>query len=89
MSYPVKNILSECQTGFTVGRKFRITLCVLIYLVSPIDLIPEPLLPFGVMDDLFALFLMLRVLVSPTLPKTTPTHALTKSPSSSKGRVTR
>lgn len=87
MSNPTKDILESCKTGFTAGKKVRITLCILAYLLSPIDLIPEPLLPFGVMDDLFAIFLMLRVLLAPTLPTTHAPAGLAKP--DAKGRVTR
>lgn len=68
MPNPVSNILKQCQSGFTLGKKGLLSLGIGLYLVSPIDLIPEPLLPFGVMDDLVALFVLLRVWLSPTLP---------------------
>ena len=66
MANPVSTILAQCPTGFTLGKKLKITVCILLYLISPIDCIPEFLMPFGIMDDLFAVFLLLRVWFSPT-----------------------
>jgi hypothetical protein len=67
MSNPVKSILERCKTGFTIGQKLLCTAGALLYLVSPIDVIPDVLIPVGLGDDLFLLYLLCRVWASPTL----------------------
>ncbi|MCA9281078.1 MAG: DUF1232 domain-containing protein [Phycisphaeraceae bacterium] len=68
MSNPIRKLLNQCNTGFTVGQKVLVTVCALLYFLSPLDLLPDvPII--GWPDDLFALYLMIRVLFAPTLPK--------------------
>tara|TARA_E500000318_G_scaffold83207_1_gene78780 strand:- start:67 stop:372 length:306 start_codon:yes stop_codon:yes gene_type:complete len=64
---PVRRLIDQCETGFTVGKKLKLTLITLVYLVSFVDLVPDVLLPFGVLDDGVALFLLVKVWCSPTL----------------------
>ena len=71
MSNPVSAILKQCSIGFTARKKALLTLGVLGYLISPLDIIPDILLPFGVLDDGMALFVLIRVWLSPTLPAPT------------------
>ncbi len=71
MSNPVSAILKQCPIGFTAHKKALLTLAVLCYLISPLDIIPDILLPFGVIDDGVALFMLIRVWLSPTLPAPT------------------
>lgn len=64
---PIRRLFDECESGFTVARKVKLTLLLGLYLVSPIDLLPEFIPFFGLIDDGIALVLLLRVWVSPTL----------------------
>lgn len=68
MSSPVADITKQCPSGFTLGKKLALTLGFLLYVISPIDVVPDPLLPFGIIDDGVALVLLVRVWLSPTLP---------------------
>ena len=67
MKNPVRHILDRCHTGFTVGQKCRLSLFAGLYLVMPLDLIPDPLIGFGQLDDIGVLVLLVKVLLSPTL----------------------
>ena len=68
MSNPVSSILKQGNTGFTVGKKVALTLGLGLYLLSPLDLVPEFLFPpIGLLDDGVALYMLFRVWTSPTL----------------------
>jgi uncharacterized membrane protein YkvA (DUF1232 family) len=69
---PLKSLLHRCTQGFTLGQKLLATMLVLIYLISPIDLCPDfvPIAGFG--DDLYVLYLGIRVWCSPTLAPNPP-----------------
>ena len=58
MANPISSILNQCQTGFTIGKKLKLTIIAIVYLVSPVDVDPDLLLPFGVVDDGVVLFLL-------------------------------
>jgi uncharacterized membrane protein YkvA (DUF1232 family) len=42
----------------------------LVYIVSPVDIIPEFILPFGIIDDGAILFIMVKELISGRSKKT-------------------
>lgn len=63
----IKSILARCDQGWTLPQKCGLTFLLLIYWLSPIDLIPDPLLVLGQCDDLFMTYCIFRVWNSPTL----------------------
>ncbi len=65
---PIRRMFDQCDIGFTLPRKIGITLVALVYIVSPLDVLPDPLLPpLTLIDDVTAVVLMFRVWCSPTL----------------------
>ena len=64
---PVRRILDQSEIGFSLGRKIKLSLIGIAYLLSPIDVISDPLLPFGVVDDGVVLFLLVKVWLSRTI----------------------
>lgn len=64
---PVSAILKRCETGFTAGEKLGLTALAFLYLISPLDLVPDIFPVLGQCDDLLALWLLVRVWMSPTL----------------------
>jgi uncharacterized membrane protein YkvA (DUF1232 family) len=71
---PVRRLFEQCEIGFTLGRKLKLTGLLMLYLIFPIDLIPEFIPVLGLMDDLVALALLIRVWCSPVL-KHDPAHS--------------
>lgn len=65
MPNPVTALLSRCKIGFAPLQKMVLCFLLLLYVVSPIDLFPVVFFPI---DDFGALYLLLKVLRSPTLP---------------------
>ena len=70
MTNPIRAILARTKTGYSVGEKIALTLVTFVYVASPIDLVPDLLPLVGQLDDLSALILLAKVLMSPTLPPT-------------------
>lgn len=64
MANPISALLDRCSHGFTIPQKVGLTMCAVVYVISPIDGLP--LLPF---DDWGVLILLGKVLLSPTLPR--------------------
>lgn len=73
MPSPLKSFHNRCKVGFTISQKLVVSVLVLIYFLSPIDCWPD-ILPLGYGDDLVALYAMVRVWFSPTLPSATCTQ---------------
>ncbi len=69
---PIQSLLNRCSRGFTLPQKLLISVLVFIYILSPIDVLPDfiPVLGWG--DDLYALYLAIRVWSSPTLNSDAP-----------------
>lgn len=65
MSNPIRLFLGRCGQGFTVAQKIYLGIGLLIYIISPIDL-----LPFIPVDDVGAVFMLFKVLTSPTVTDT-------------------
>ncbi len=75
---PVRRLFDQCEIGFTLGRKLKLTGLLMFYLVFPIDLIPEFIPVLGLMDDFVALMLLIRVWCSPILPHDPAAQAATQ-----------
>lgn len=58
-----------CDRGFTMPQKLLITAGVVLYVLSPLDVIPDLFLGLGWLDDAFVLNLLRKVWMSPTLPR--------------------
>jgi uncharacterized membrane protein YkvA (DUF1232 family) len=68
MKNPVQSLLSRCEVGFYPWQKVALTLLVVAYVGSPVDLLPD-LIPFlGWGDDVYVIYLLIRVWASPSLP---------------------
>lgn len=67
MSNPVKTIFDECRIGFIIGRKIKLTLIGIAYVLSPLDVLPDPFIPVGLVDDLVVIYLVVKVWRSPTI----------------------
>jgi len=71
-SYSVSEILSQFKLVWQLIRdpnvsslvRFGLPLIGLIYLISPIDLLPDPILGLGQLDDVAVLLLLSQLLVS-------------------------
>jgi len=48
------------SSGIVFKRSFIMTL-LLIYILSPVDFIPDIIFPFGITDDIVSLFLLYRI----------------------------
>lgn len=64
----VQKLLARCDAGWTIAQKWGLTALALVYVVSPIDPIPDVLIGPGQLDDLFIAYCLYRVWQSPTLP---------------------
>lgn len=62
MPNPLTRFLARCNRGFTPAQKTMLSVFLVVYIVSPIDLLP--LLPI---DDLGAMWALFRVLASSTV----------------------
>lgn len=68
--------------GFTMGKKLLITMGGVLYLLSPIDLVPELVPVLGVVDDLGMLVLLFKVWTSPTITRASQSAGRSAAPSS-------
>ncbi|QYU69184.1 DUF1232 domain-containing protein [Leptolyngbya sp. 15MV] len=68
MANPVSALLKQCSVGFLPWQKAVITAGGLLYVLSPIDLLPDVLPVLGWGDDVFLIYVLFRVWCSPTLP---------------------
>ncbi len=68
MNNPLRPVLDRIALGFTLPQKLGLTALVVLYVVSPIDLIPDVLVGLGWCDDAFIFNLLRKVWLSPTLP---------------------
>ena len=75
---PIRRLFDQCEIGFTLGRKLKLTGLLMFYLVFPIDLIPELIPVLGLMDDFVALMLLIRVWCSPILQHDPAVQAATR-----------
>jgi uncharacterized membrane protein YkvA (DUF1232 family) len=69
MPNPIRRLLDQCKTGFTLGQKAGLTAAAFVYVISPIDLIPDVFVGLGECDDIAVLVLLFKVWCSPTLSK--------------------
>lgn len=67
MQNPFRAVLDRCQIGFFSWQKWLVTLASAVYVLSPLDAIPDVLGPLGSGDDLLVLYVLYRVWASPTL----------------------
>ena len=71
-SYSVSEILSQFKLVWQLVRdpnvsslvRFGLPLIGLVYLISPIDILPDPILGLGQLDDVAVLLLLSQLLVS-------------------------
>ncbi len=64
MPTPLQPLFDRCSRGFTIRQKCGMTAIAVVYVISPIDL-----MPFIPIDDLGVLILLGKILLSPTLPR--------------------
>jgi uncharacterized membrane protein YkvA (DUF1232 family) len=69
MSNPFRKVLDQCAIGFPLWQKWLMTGAVAIYVVSPVDALPDVIPPITWLDDLFMVYVLVRVWRSPTLPR--------------------
>ena len=69
MANPAKRLLDGCRYGYRLSQKLGYTALGLLYIVSPIDVIPDLIVLFGQCDDFFVIYLLIRIWMSPTLPR--------------------
>jgi uncharacterized membrane protein YkvA (DUF1232 family) len=62
---PFRLFFDRCRLGFTVWQKVLITTMFLAYVGSPVQLIPNSIPGFGLLDDAFCFFCIGRVWASP------------------------
>lgn len=62
MPNPIRLFCERCAKGFTPIQKFGLSAFLMVYIVSPINL-----LPFIPIDEMGALAAMIKILMSPTL----------------------
>lgn len=67
MKLPLGGVLERCKTGFPLWQKMMITGGFLVYAISPIDCLPDVLVPVGFADDAYLFYVVFRVWASPTL----------------------
>lgn len=67
MRNPLRPVLDRIALGFTLPQKLGLTALVVLYVISPIDLIPDVLIGLGWCDDAFIINLLRKVWMSPTL----------------------
>lgn len=82
MKVPLRSVLDRCKVGFPLWQKVLFTGGALFYTVLPLDVLPDVLPPFTYADDIFVLYVMVRVWRSPTLRAAVgiPTPAAAVSP---------
>ncbi len=69
MAHPFSKVFEQCKVGFPLWQKWLMTGAVVIYGVSPVDALPDVLPPITWLDDLFMVYVLVRVWRSPTLPR--------------------
>lgn len=63
-----QKVLTRCDDGWTLAQKWGLTALLLVYWISPIDLLPDIIFPvLGQCDDVFLTYCLIRVWRSPTL----------------------
>jgi uncharacterized membrane protein YkvA (DUF1232 family) len=62
----VSNILARCDAGFPLWQKLGLTALWAVYLVWPLDVLPDVFLPIGLGDEALLFYLLVRVWLSPT-----------------------
>ncbi len=67
MKGPYRMLWDRCARGFTLRQKFAIVVLGIVYVVSPVDLIPDFIPVLGQLDDIAALALVARAMLAPTL----------------------
>ncbi len=72
MANPLSRILDRCATGFPVMQKVGLTVLGMLYVLSPIDLLPDVIPVLGWGDDAYVLYVLARVWGSPTLKSDQP-----------------
>lgn len=68
MIKPIQALYARIALGFTRPQKIAITIAAIVYVVSPLDCIPDLILGLGWIDDAFVINLVRKVWMSPTLP---------------------
>lgn len=68
MKNPVQALIARCDVGFYLWQKVGLTILGLAYLGSPLDLLPDLIPVLGWGDDVYVVYLLVRVWMSPTLP---------------------
>lgn len=65
----IRALLGRCSVGFPLWQKVAITGAAFVYVVSPVDLLPDviPILCWS--DDAYVIYLLVQVWRSPTLSK--------------------
>jgi len=68
MKNPAQYLIARCDTGFYLWQKVALTVLAAAYVGSPVDLLPDliPVICWG--DDIYVIYLLIRVWKSPTLP---------------------
>ncbi len=69
MSNPFSKVFEQCKVGFPLWQKWLMTGAVAIYVASPVDALPDVIPPITWADDLFMVYVLVRVWRSPTLPR--------------------
>ncbi len=69
MKHLIRALLGRCSVGFPLWQKVALTGAAIVYVVSPVDLLPDviPILCWG--DDAYVIYLLVQVWRSPTLSK--------------------
>jgi hypothetical protein len=68
MKNPAQALLSRCNVGFYLWQKLALTGLTVLYVLSPVDPVPDPIIILGQLDDVYVIYLLIRVWRSPTLP---------------------
>ncbi|TWT44921.1 hypothetical protein RAS1_13410 [Phycisphaerae bacterium RAS1] len=85
MKLPLGGVLERCKTGFPLWQKMLMTCGVVLYAVSPLDILPDVFVPVGFADDVYLLYVLVRVWRSPTLSPYRGSYSQTGQPSSGNG----
>ena len=67
MANPVRRILDQCRIGFTAKQKVGLCALGAVYILSPLDLVPDLLPGLGQLDDIGVPVLAFKILLSPTI----------------------
>lgn len=69
MANPFRKVFEQCKVGFPLWQKCLMTGAIMIYVASPVDAVPDILPPITYADDLYMVYVLVRVWKSPTLPR--------------------